>query len=361
MHLLHVFPSFQVGGSQRRFAALANHFGQNYRHTIVSLDGCRDATVLLAQNVAYTLIDGPPKRGLLTSIRDAHRALLAEAPDLLITYNWGAMEWAAANLLTAFRHVHIEDGFGPEEASGQLRRRVLFRRGVLNIKSTLVLPSHTLVNLARKEWRISASRVLYVPNGIPCARFQREPDAEIMRGLKGSGPIIGTVATLRKEKALDRLIAAFGLLRGRQPARLVIVGDGPERASLEALAASSGLADSITFTGSISRPETVVTGFDVFALSSDTEQMPLSVLEAMASGLAIAATDVGDIRRMVTAGNHPFLTTKSPTALADAIQRLLADKDERARIGASNLARAGQEYDEATMFASYDAIFSGRA
>ncbi|MHB1205010.1 MAG: glycosyltransferase [Rhodospirillaceae bacterium] len=360
-HLLHVFPSFQLGGSQRRFAALANHFGDLYRHTILSLDGRTEAAELLGPQVPHAEPTPPPKAGLGPALAGARRIVRALAPKVLVTYNWGAIEWAAASLGCGPRHLHIEDGFGPEEAHIQLRRRVLFRRLVLNLRSTVILPSHTLMNIAGATWRIAPSRLNYIPNGIPCAAFRRPADARLTGRFRGTGPVIGTIATLRKEKALDRLIEAFRSLRQSRTMRLVIVGDGPERATLELQAASSGLSDSVTFVGNVSRPEDVVGGFDIFAISSDTEQMPLSVLEAMAAGLPIAATDVGDIRTMVAPENLPYLTALTPAALAAAIGGLLADPELRGRIGRANQARATSLYDESTMFTKYGRLFSSPA
>jgi len=360
MHLVHVFPSFQMGGSQRRFAALANHFGGRYRHTIISLDKCEEAVALLHPQVDHREFPAPPKAKLAPTLLRAHRILSALSPDLLITYNWGAIEWAAANLACPVRHIHIEDGFGPEEANTQLRRRVLLRRLVLNLHSTLVLPSHTLVAMATKVWSIAPARIMYVPNGIPCARFSSKADPKTAGSFRGDGPIIGTVATLRKEKAIDRLIHTFREIGKSQPARLVIVGDGPERGALESLVAASDLTDSVTFTGNLSQPETVVGAFDVFAVSSDTEQMPLSVLEAMAAGLPIVSTDVGDIGVMVAEENRPFIVERTMPALARAMRHLLGDDTLRQRIGRANRDRATLEFDEGTMFAAYDRIFSGQ-
>jgi glycosyltransferase involved in cell wall biosynthesis len=162
---------------------------------------------------------------------------------------------------------------------------------------------------------------------------------------------------LRKEKALERLIEAFARLRG--PARLVIVGDGAERPGLEALAAERGLAERVTFTGALTRPEAAVAGFDVFALSSDTEQMPLSVLEAMAAGLAVVATDVGDVRTMVAPDNGAFIVPRDAGALAAAIQSLLENDLLRARVGQANRERACEAFDESRMFAAYEELFLG--
>jgi len=360
MHILHVFPSFQLGGSQRRFAALANHFGARYRHTVISLDGQEDALQLVEPHVSLVMGPAHRKMGMLASMGHARRIIRDINPDVLVTYNWGAMEWAAANIFCGKRHIHIEDGFGPEEAHGQIYRRVLFRRLVLNVRSTLVLPSHTLKFIAQDIWRISAERIAFIPNGIPTARFasaQHNPSLKFY----GHGPVIGTVATLRKEKALERLIQAFTIIRKRRSARLVIVGDGPEREALEEIARTAGVASCVTFPGSLSAPEKAVCGFNVFALSSDTEQMPLSILEAMSAGLPIAATDVGDVRRLVSDANQPYIVPKDAAKLAEAIESLLNEPALQQRIGEDNQTRAAREYDEQTMFARYDQLFSGQA
>lgn len=359
MHILHVFPSFQTGGSQRRFAALANHFGGRFRHTVMALDGCTDARVLLDDQARVSFISGFPKANPLATVMRARRLIGGLRPDLLVTYNWGAVEWAAANP-RGIRHIHIEDGFGPEEAGGQLRRRVWFRRLVLNWRSTLVLPSQTLVRIALEQWKITPERVKYVPNGIPCVRFQKR-ESPLRGTFIGDGPVIGTVAALRKEKALDRLVHAFAEVRKQGPVRLVIVGDGAEKPALESLVKALALEDSVTFTGALARPEDAVTGFDLFALSSDTEQMPLSVLEAMAAGLAVAATDVGDVRDMVAADNGPFIVPKDVNALAASIQALLDKNAVRYHIGVANQDRACQVFDESRMFAAYEQLFLGPA
>lgn len=358
--ILHVFPTFALGGSQRRFIALVRHFGKRYRHVVKPLQGPTDAAALLDPRETDCEVRQPAAKpgGAGAAIAAARRDLAALRPDLLVTYNWGAMEWGAANLLVGLRHIHIEDGFGPEEAARQLRRRVLFRRLVLNRRSTLVVPSRTLMDIAARTWRIAPARTLYIPNGIPCARFQRAPDPALTATFRGRGPVIGTVATLRREKALDRMIAAFAAVRADADARLVIVGDGPERARLEALAEARGLSGDVTFTGALAQPERIVGAFDIFALSSDTEQMPLSILEAMAAGRAVAATDAGDVKALLAEDNRAFVRPKDDGALADAMTALLRDPALRDRLGAANRARALGMFDEQQMFDAYDRLFA---
>ena len=115
------------------------------------------------------------------------------------------------------------------------------------------------------------------------------------------------------------------------------------------------------FTGHLAAPQEVLRDFDLFALSSDTEQMPLSVLEAMASGLAVVATDVGDVAAMLAGENRPFVVARDAAALAGAMETLLADPARRCAIGAANRARAERDYDQETMFQAYATLFDGVA
>jgi len=356
--ILHVFPGFGLGGSQRRFAAIANHLGPAFQHLIWSLDHTDDARTLLEDNGSWELeLSNIPRRYMLANIVKARDILHRLAPDVLVTYNWGAIEWAAANIFPITRHIHIEDGFGPEEAERQLMRRVWFRRLVLNHHSTVVLPSRNLLQIATKTWHLDSARLAYVPNGINCARFGEPTDHAQRAAFRGAGLVVGTVATLRREKALDRLIEAFAIVRTQYACRLVIVGDGPERPRLESVAASLNLGEHVTFTGSVDRPERILGAFDLFAVSSDTEQMPLSILEAMAAGLPIASTAAGDIADMVAEENRPFIVPKTTNALAVAMSDLLHDEALRTRLSIANRAKAVTTFDESVMFDAYRQLF----
>jgi len=349
--IMHVFPTFAVGGAQVRFAMLANHFGPAFRHIVVSLDGMLGCRERLRPDLDISFpVVAAPKGAMLANTLRFRRLLHEWSPALLVTNNWGAIEWAMANLPPVARHVHIEDGFGAEERDRQLPRRAWLRRLVLN-RSTVVLPSRNLQRIALTVWRLPAGRVHYIPNGVDLGRFQsrpapREPD---------DAPVIGTVAGLRSEKNVSRLLRAFALVP--PSARLTIVGDGPEREVLQAEAQSLGISGRVHFTGHIDNPAPFYAGFDVFALSSDTEQMPLSVIEAMAAGLPIAATDVGDVRAMVSAANASFVGTLSETELARSLAALLRAPEIRAQIGAENQAKARAEFDQATMFRAYGSLW----
>ena len=355
--LLHVFPTFAVGGSQMRFAALANRFGTKFRHLVVAMDGRTECRERLREglDIGFPEISLRPRDTLGNVLR--FRALLRNVrPSRLVTYNWGSIECAMANWPGLAPHVHIEDGFGPEEANGQLRRRVLTRRYVLS-RSTVVLPSRVLFRLASEVWKLDPNGLRYIPNGIDCDRFGTKRLAPY--AWQGTSPIIGTVAALRPEKNLMRLLEAFRKVRSAMPCRLLIAGDGPERVKLEHRASLLGIAEDVKFAGQIMETERIYGALAVFALSSDTEQMPTVVLEAMAAGLPVASTDVGDVREMVASENRPFVTSFDADDLAQAMLKLLSAPNEAAAVGAANRTVVRERYDQARMFAAYEAIFSG--
>jgi glycosyltransferase involved in cell wall biosynthesis len=360
VRLLHIFPSFEIGGAQARFAQIANHFCDRFEHTVIALDGCVAAQRLVSSAVKMEIVSlSYDKQDQLRSLW-RFRSVLEQRPhDLLLTYNWGAVDWALANRLRRrSRHIHMEDGFGPDEAHAQFRRRIWFRRLALTgAHTTVIVPSQTLRAIARDVWRLPDRRVIYLPNGIDCARFRtREP---AMR--EPASALIGTVASLRPEKNLARLIQAFAVLRRATDARLLIVGEGPERPALERLSAELGIAHSVDFAGATASPEHFYRTMHVFALSSDTEQMPYSVLEAMATGLPIVATDVGDVAHLVSAPNRPFvLGDRSPDAFARALSALAGQPDLRAQIGAANRMAASTRFDLELMLARYLSVFEGR-
>jgi glycosyltransferase involved in cell wall biosynthesis len=350
--LLHVFHSFGAGGSQTRLVRLIDHFGPRFRHAVVALDNNYSSMSRISARSQVTPFPVAPVHHTFAKWRRYSDVLNRLRPHRLVTHNWGTIEWAIGNATAGMRHIHIEDGFGPDETERQKRRRVAARNMLLR-RSAIVVPSTTLVAIAERIWKLPKKRIHYVPNGIDCARFtpyggERKPDDVL---------VVGTVAALRSEKRIDRLIRAFAAVRFDQPAKLVIVGDGPERADLETLAAELGLSARVMFVGPQQDTAPFYKSFDVFALSSDTEQMPYTIIEAMASGCAIASTNVGDIQKMVSAENVEFIVPKTENDVAGALGRLASNRALRQRLGSANRDKASLEYDESLMFDAFGELF----
>jgi glycosyltransferase involved in cell wall biosynthesis len=356
-HLLHVFPSFAIGGVPLRMARVINHFGRRFRHTVIALDDNFEAGRALADDLDVVLL--PNRRSatkVLRSIVANVAALRRHRADLLLTYNWGAIEWAmAARLQSAVRHVHFEAGFGKEEADRQILRRVLFRRWALARRTMVVVPSRVLEDIARRVWHVPGGRVIYLPNGVDVERFSDSGGEGVAR--RPGELIVGTVAPLRPEKNVGRLLRVFAALAAAPSTRLVIAGGGAERQALESLARELGIADRVVFAGQV-LPETVLGTFDVFALSSDTEQMPNALLEAMAAGRAVAAVDVGDVKGMVCEENRDYVVPRDDgPAFVAALARLLADPAKRGLLGRRNREKAIAEFSDRRMFAAYEDLF----
>jgi glycosyltransferase involved in cell wall biosynthesis len=367
LRLLHVFPSFALGGAQRRTVDIANAFGCRLAHTVVALDGRTDAAGLIRDGVPYAFrqVRIRPTSGLAPdNLRTFRSLLLAERPDLLVTYNFGTLEAALANRWRPVcRHLHFEDGFGPDESDGrQLPRRVWLRRIALSGRSTVVVPSRTLERIALRQWRLGRHRVRYIPNGIDLERFARGSAAPPAWRRPGE-LVVGTVGGLRPEKNQARLLRAVARLPVEAlRVRLVVVGDGSERERLESLARELGIADRVTFTGHLDDPRPALATFDVFVLSSDTEQMPYSLVEAMAMGLPVVATDVGDVRAMLPPGAARYVVPVGDEGLLSTkLHELLAESDCRSALSEAHVTHARANFGIETMIDRYRTIFAAAA
>ncbi len=366
LRILHVFPSFELGGSQRRMTTYLNASKAPHNHLIYAMDDCYDAAGLSdhfrTARIPPNLI---PKNNMVGAIRGCRKALQQIKPDLLVTYSWGSIEWAMANRWPRrCPTVHIQDGFGEEEQAAEKPSRQFFRRHVYSRCKRVIVPSNQLAAIARDNWKVPEKRLSYVPNGIDTSLFDRAPDLALMAqfGLVPGAPIIGTVARLNPEKNIGRLIEAFSLIEGKHPdVRLVIVGDGIGRAALKMLAERIGVQDRVIFTGTINEPQKIVPAFDIFALSSDTEQMPLSVLEAMAAGKPIASTDVGDTKTMVSEANRTFIDGREAGELATSLDTLLSDPALARSLGTANKALVRERYSLDIMVETYDRLFAEAA
>ncbi len=361
-HLLHIFPSFAHGGVPIRISSIINHFGDRYRHTVLSLDGPIDCRSRIAPGlpVAVEAYQGP-SAGLLGRLRAIRRTIKSQAPDLLLTFNWGAVEWALANRFSPLcRHVHLESGFGVEEADRQIPRRVYFRRIALARASQLIVPSSTLVRIATEVWKLPHSKVLQIPNGVDCVAFGQAPVPGIPSGFeKRPGElVVGTVAPLRAEKNIAALIRVFARLPSDLPVRLLLAGDGNQRSELEKLAAGLGVSERVVFTGHCEEIDKMLGWIDIFAMTSDTEQMPNSILQAMAAGRAIASFDVGDVKAMLPEESRCYVTPRADEdAFQSVLETLLRRPELRAASGTRNRAQAEEVYAAERMFAAYEKVF----
>jgi len=372
LRILQLHSSFDRGGKELRAARLMNAFGGRVEHTVVSgVPGALGAASAIAPGIRVSYPDGfPPLVGRPTPSRLPRLASAMREHDLVLTYNWGAMNAVMAH--TVFRDmlrlpplVHHEDGFNEDELGKLKSSRNWFRRVALGRTAALIVPSQQLQSVALGPWQQPAQRVHVIPNGIDLSGYGRKPRSDALpRVVKRPGELwVGTLAGLRPIKNLPRLVRAFAKLPDEW--QLVILGEGPDREAIKQEALRQNAAHRVHLPGFVPEPANAVGLFDIFALSSDSEQFPISVIEAMAAGVPISSPAVGDVIDMVAPENRPFICAPGDeAALAESMESLAADPTARKRVGSANRALALAHYDEKAMVAAYRAIYErvlGRA
>ncbi|MEA3052379.1 MAG: L-malate glycosyltransferase [Sphingomonadales bacterium] len=361
VRILHAHSTFGRGGKEARAVRLMNAFGVAAEHSILSASpGELSAREALAPEVKADFPDDAPSLTGLPGLPRLFRlSRYMRRFDLVLTYNWGAFDAVMArHLFGGPSLVHHEDGFNEDEAGELKTRRNLYRRLALGAAFRLVVPSARLEAIARKAWAQPAARVARIANGIDVPLYALPPGQEIPGLEKRPGEVvIGTIAGLRAVKNLPRLVRAFAAMTSKD-ARLVIVGAGPESERIAAEARARGVGDRLLMPGFLAEPSRWIGRFDIFALSSDSEQFPISLVEAMAAGLPAVATAVGDVAQMVSDDNRPLIVeAEDEAAFAAALDSLAQRPDLRRAIGRANRERAAADYDEAGMIARYARLY----
>jgi glycosyltransferase involved in cell wall biosynthesis len=328
IRVLHVFSTFDLGGPQARTVGLIKDLGTHFDHTVIAMDARYDAASLLIGLPNFKIREHPFKKSKLLGNFSQIRSLIREIqPHVLVTYNWGAIEWTLLPLSKSIRRLHVEEGFSVAETGKRFLRRTLLRRLAFAINPvTLVTVSNSLLQIAKSEWKISPKRLVYIANGVDTERFVPKRNANEESNQR-TGFTFGTVCGLRPEKRLDRLITAFSQIRDAS-VKLKIVGGGSLRSELEKLTVKLKVSDRVEFLGHQSAPESYLASLDAFILASETEQAPISLIEAMSCNLRCVVTNVGDMATMLPDDARNLVAESSQESILSAMNRCLKTPSE---------------------------------
>lgn len=242
-----------------------------------------------------------------------------------------------------------------------LKRRLIFALAddiIVNAQEILDGFEH-LPWLDRNKFRV-------VHNGLDLESFRPGRDGSTLRAEMGCADdelLLLAAGALTGQKGFDHLLRAMAeLLRVSPRCRLAVAGDGPERSKLQALASELGIAGAVRFLGFRSDMARLLAAADVFVLSSVNEGMARVLIEALACGLPIVATEVSGSKACVEEGENGFLVPpREPQALADALRRMAESREARTRMGRRSRELAERRFDERRMLDELVTILEGSA
>jgi glycosyltransferase involved in cell wall biosynthesis len=335
--VVHVLSSFGMGGQERvAFDLAVGQMRAGCRVAVVSLEPPPDGPLAAEFHAAGVEVARVPRSrpGLdpMLIVRLA-RWLRQHGADLVHTHNRMALIYGApAGRLARAAVVHTKHGNNPKGGTrlmaGNLAGRTVH---------AFVAVSDETAAFARKRREVDERRLLVIPNGIELGRFHPHAASrdKVRRelGIDSDAWVLGTVGRIAPEKNHALLVKAMAPLLGPKT-RLVVAGDGPLLPALTELVGSLGVTRFAHLLGVRRDVPDILNALDTFVLSSDTEGLPLVVLEAMATGVPVISTRVGGVPNVLEEGKTGFLVPAGDEqALRDRAAQLRADPGATRAVG----------------------------
>ena len=372
--IAHVVYRFDVGGLENGVVNLINRLpSDRYDHAVIALTEVTDFSKRITRDdVSFHGLHKPPGHGLAI-YRDLHRLFRRLRPAIVHTRNIAASEAQLPAALAGVPcRVHGEHGWEVQDVSGGKRSHHLQRRLLRPLIHRQVALSGEIRRYLETRVGVPSIDIAQICNGVDVARFVPRADRARRAGpiggrFPGGGLIVvGTVGRLSPVKHQRLLVDAFARacataapdIAARM--RLVLVGDGPDRAALEAQVAATGIAGRIWMTGSRDDVPALMADLDLFVLPSLAEGISNTILEAMACGLPVIATQVGGNAELVDAGRVGTLVPSDDAAtMAEAIAAYADDAPRLAREGGAARRHVVEHFSIDAMVERYTALYDG--
>lgn len=361
-HIAHGVLALDVGGLERVVLSLVRAGRQQgHRVSVVCVE--RPGTLAAEAEAAgarVVSLDKPPGR-LPAFVGRAQSVLADLEPDVVHSHQIGAAWYLgrAARALDRLPVVHTEHGNEFARAGGwwqTVKARLFFRQTAKFVDRFCCVSDE--IARAVTRWRtIPRAKVEVVPNGILTTDTAGASfEARAALGIPAGAPVIGTVGRLSEVKRQDLLVRAVAKLRETVPnVHLLFVGDGAERARLEALVKSLGLTAQTHFAGYQSRPEQYLRAMTVFCLTSRSEGFPVSLLEAWLASVPAVCSAVGGIPAVLTNEVDGLLfPSGDEAALVSALERVVNDPALRERLATAGARVVRERYSLERMASEYE-------
>lgn len=363
-HIVHIVHRFDTGGMENGMVNLFNTLSaERYRHTVVALTDYSDFRQrITAQPVAFHALHRPPGHGFGWMAR-LWKLLRQLKPDLVHTRNLAALEAQFVAAAAGIRAtVHGEHGRDVFDLYGQNWKYNLLRRAAQPFVSNYIAVSRDIETWLRLAIRVPPRKLHHIYNGVDSEKFHPREGARPAFAHPDS-IVFGSVGRMVEVKDYPTLTRAFIQLVHQQPeraarARLVIVGEGPARATCLGLLQAAGLAHLAWLPGARDDIADIMQVLDVFVLPSKNEGISNTILEALASGLPVIATAVGGNVELVEAGVNGTLV--QPGDVGGMAQALLSYLDAPGRIaehGAQARQQAVQRFSIPVMAEAYATVY----
>ncbi|GGU67960.1 glycosyltransferase [Lentzea flava] len=344
MRVLHVISEMGAGGAEAVVAGMVRSGGDFGWESGVASGGGHRAEALRAQGFSTFYVPVPRRRalGVLRAVSAVRSAVRSFAPDVVLAHNVSAS--LVARLAAGGRPVAtVFHGVSESDLGGAAR--------VLRRTSRAVV---AVAEASADRLRALGVGVEVIPNAV----FAEPPrvDRSAIRGVLGIGPDVPVAlcpARLEPQKRHDVLLEAWSRVAG---AVLLLAGDGSLRADLERRAEELEVADRVRFLGTRCDVPDLLEAADVVVLTSDWEGMPIAVLESLAAGRPVVASDVDGVREALAGGGGVLVPRRSPAETAAALASFLFDARACAVAGAAGRAAVERDHDPHTFMKSYDEL-----
>lgn len=366
--IAHIIFRLDVGGLENGLVNILNRLPQDrYRHVIICLKDYSDFSKrITAKNVSFIAMNKKEGKDLGCYFR-MWKLLRQLKPAIVHTRNLPALDMVVPAFFAGVPvRIHGEHGRDMIDIDGSNIKYQRLRRILSPLINRFIALSDDLFYWLKDDVKISDSKIVKICNGVDSDRFAPQSKSN------GSDPIdlkindpnsinIGTVGRMEEVKNTISLLRAFIELRSRggyDNVSLSLIGDGSQRLKIEEECRNSGLEKSVWMPGSRDDIPQLMQKLDLFVLPSLAEGISNTILEAMASGLPIIATDVGGNGELVK-DNGIIVPPANDKALADAIATLVDNADLRSKMTARSRELVEKHYSINSMVENYHALYSG--